>query len=402
MNASTQNIPDHVPTSRVVDFDIYDVPLHQGDYHLGLKQLHNPGIPDIFWTPRHGGHWIATRGDDIYHIFKDYQNFSSSNLQPMYRNDISVRMPPIMYDPPEHTGYRSLITPVLTPKAVENLGEKARQNSIELIEGFYQKGECEFITAFAQQLPIGIFMNIVELPASDREMLLAWAEQQVRPTDMEHRGHALEGLFGYARQKVVERRGKGGKDLITVLSEAKLNGQPLSDFDLESMLVMLLIGGLDTVASMMGFIAKFLADNPAHRKQLIDDPELCGKAADEFMRRFPIVNQGRTVTRDMVYKGVEMKKGDMIMMPTTLHGLDDRKFERPLEVDFNRPTPIHSTFGNGPHRCPGSYLARVELKVFMEEWLKRIPDFQVTPGKSVQVRAGVNATVTHLPLSWKP
>ena len=121
MDQATQNIPDHVPASRVVDFDIYDVPLHQGDYHLGLKQLHNPGIPDIFWTPRHGGHWIATRGDDIYHIFKDYQSFSSSNLQPMYRNDTSVRMPPIMYDPPEHTGYRSLITPVLTPKAVENL-----------------------------------------------------------------------------------------------------------------------------------------------------------------------------------------------------------------------------------------------------------------------------------------
>jgi cytochrome P450 len=175
----------------------------------------------------------------------------------------------------------------------------------------------------------------------------------------------------------------------------------MSDFHLESLLVMLLIGGLDTVASMMGFIGRFLAESPAHRKQLIDKPELIGKASDEFMRRFPIVNQGRTVARDFEYKGVQMKKGDMIMMPTALHGLDERKFERPLEVDFNRPTPVHSTFGNGPHRCPGSYLARVELRVFMEEWLKRIPDFRVKQGETVGFRAGVNATVTYLPLTWE-
>jgi cytochrome P450 len=399
--AMTQSyvVPPHVPERLVVDFDIYNVPPHQGDYHLALKQLHDPAVPEIFWSPRNGGHWIATRGDDIYHIFRQYEDFSSTRLQPLFRDE-DLQLPPIMFDPPQHTEFRNLITPVLTPKAVEGLGERARENAIALIEGFYPRGECEFIGEFAQQLPIGIFMNMVDLPATDRKMLLSWAEQQVRPTARDERDHGMDELFKYARAKIAERRAKPGKDLISTLSQARPNGKPLSDFHLESLVVMLLIGGLDTVASMMGFVGKFLATNPGHRKQLIEKPELIGKAADEFMRRFPIVNQGRTVTHDFEYKGVQMKKGDMIMMPTALHGLDDRKFDHPLEVNFNRPTPIHSTFGNGPHRCPGSYLARVELRVFMEEWLKRIPDFCIKPGESAGFRAGVNATVTYLPLAW--
>jgi cytochrome P450 len=150
----------------------------------------------------------------------------------------------------------------------------------------------------------------------------------------------------------------------------------------------------------MGFAAHFLAKNPAHRKQLVDNPELISKAVDELLRRFPIVNQGREVKQDYQYKNIPFKQGDMIVMLTTLHGLDERKFADPLTVDFNRPTPIHSTFGNGPHRCPGSNLGRTELKVFMQEWLKRIPDFQVKPGDKAGMRSGVNGTIYRLPLVW--
>ena len=112
----------------------------------------------------------------------------------------------------------------------------------------------------------------------------------------------------------------------------------------------------------MSFAALFLARSPEHRRQLVADPKLIPKAVDELLRRFPIVNQGRCVREDMVYKGVSMKAGEMIIMPTTLHGLDERAFADPLKVDFNRPTPMHSTFGNGPHRCPGSNLGRTELR----------------------------------------
>jgi cytochrome P450 len=151
----------------------------------------------------------------------------------------------------------------------------------------------------------------------------------------------------------------------------------------------------------MGFAARFLATSPAHRRELIDHPERIPAAVEELLRRFPVVNQGRVVVSDMVYKGVTMRAGDAMIMPTTLHGLDDRKFDDPMKVDFSRPTPIHSTFGNGVHRCPGSLLARTELKIFLEEWLKRIPDFRIKPGATAGVRAGVNATMHLLPLVWE-
>lgn len=401
MNHSVPDrVPSHVPSSLVHDFDLYAVEVEGGDYHGALKRLHDPGIPDIFWTPKNGGHWIATRGEDIYEIFKDSERFTSQKLVvPAERN--THRLPPIFLDPPEHTKYRALISPVLSPKAVSALAARAREQAIELIEGFYPRGECEFVSEFAQHLPIGIFMRMVDVPAEDREKLLAWADQQVRPTSEAEREQAFVAIFGYAAQKVKERRAAPGSDVISQLTRAQVDGRPITDEELIPMVSLLLIGGLDTVASAMGFAARFLAISPAHRRELIEHPERIPTAVEELLRRFPVVNQGRMVRNDMHYKGVEMKAGEMIVMPTTLHGLDERKFEDPMSVNFQRPNPIHSTFGNGAHRCPGSLLARTEMKIFLEEWLKRIPDFSIRPDATPGVRAGVNATLFELPLVWE-
>jgi len=394
-------LPAHVPQSLVYDFDLYNVEVVDGDYHAALKRLHEPGVPDIFWTPRNGGHWVATRGEDIYHIFKDSEHFSSRQLVvPRHRNP-PFPLPPIMLDPPEQAKYRSLFAPALSPKAVSPLGEGARALAIELIDGFYAKGECEFVGDFAQHLPIGIFMKMVDVPASDRDRLLHWADQQVRPTSDQESEESFHQLFAYAGQKVAERKANPGNDLISQLAEAQVDGQPITVEALTPMIFLLLVGGLDTVASAMGFAARFLAESPAHRRELIEHPERIPTAVEELLRRFPVVNQGRLVVSDMEYKGVAMRAGDQIILPTTLHGLDDRKFDDPLRVDFSRPTPIHSTFGNGAHRCPGSLLARTELKIFLEEWLKRIPEFRIKPGATAGVRAGVNATLYSLPLVWE-
>ncbi|MEO8804439.1 MAG: cytochrome P450 [Burkholderiaceae bacterium] len=392
--------PAHVPPGLVHDFDLYNVEVIDGDYHGGLKRLHEPGVPDIFWTPRNGGHWVATRGEDIYEIFKDSERFSSRQLVvPRHRNP-PMRLPPIFLDPPEQAKYRSLFAPALSPKAVSPLGEGARVLAIELIEGFLAKGECEFIGDFAQHLPIGIFMKMVDIPAADRDKLLRWADQQVRPADDHESEESFRQLFAYAGQKVAERKANPGSDLISQLTKAQVDGEPITVEALTPMIFLLLVGGLDTVASAMGFAARFLATSPEHRRELVEHPERIPNAVEELLRRFPVVNQGRVVVADMNYKGVDMRAGDQIIMPTTLHGLDDRKFDDPLRVDFSRPTPIHSTFGNGAHRCPGSLLARTELKIFLEEWLKRIPDFRIKPDATPGVRAGVNATLYSLPLMW--
>jgi cytochrome P450 len=396
-----ENVPSHVPAELVHDFDLYNVAVENGDYHAALKRLHDPGVPDIFWTPRNGGHWVATRGEDIYHIFKDYEHFSSNKLVVPRERNAPVPLPPISLDPPEQAKYRSLFAPALSPKAVSPLGEGARALAVELIEGFYPKGECEFVRDFAQHLPIGIFMRMVDVPSSDRAMLLHWADQQVRPTSEHERESSFHQLFAYAGQKVAERKAKPGSDLISQLTRSQVDGVPITAEALTPMIFLLLVGGLDTVASAMGFAARFLATSPSHRRELIDHPERIPNAVEELLRRFPVVNQGRIVVSDMEYKGVKMRAGDQIILPTTLHGLDDRKFDEPMRVDFSRPAPIHSTFGNGAHRCPGSLLARTELKIFVEEWLKRIPDFRIKPGTAPGVRAGVNATIYSLPLVWE-
>jgi len=395
------SLPSHVPQSLVRDFDLYDVKVVDGDYHSALKQLHEPGMPDIFWTPRNGGHWVATRGEDIYEIFKDSERFSSRQLVvPRHRNP-PFPLPPISLDPPEQAKYRALFAPALSPKAVSPLGEGARALAIELIEGFRARGECEFVSEFAQHLPIGVFMRMVDVPASDRDRLLEWADQQVRPTSEGAHDEAFKNLYAYAAQKVAERMANPGADLISQLTKGKIDGQPITAEQLSPMIFLLLVGGLDTVASALGFAARFLASSPGHRQELIEHPERIPGAVEELLRRFPVVNAGRVVVHDMEYKGVAMRAGDQIIMPTSLHGLDDRKFDDPMKVEFSRPTPIHSTFGNGAHRCPGSLLARTELKIFLEEWLKRIPNFRIKPGTTPGVRAGVNATLYSLSLIWE-
>ena len=394
-------IPAHVPADRVFDFDIYNPPGASEDFHLALKRLHDEGYPDIFWSPRNGGHWIAIRGEDIHKIFADHERFSNTVLTVPKSSAPPVPLYPIFADPPQHTVYRALINPALSPKAVAALETKARALAIKLVTDLQPRGQCDFVVDFAQHLPIEVFMSIVDVPATDRKQLLEWADGMVRPKEPGDVHVTIGKIFAYAAQKIAERRAHPGEDLITRLTRAEVNGRPLTDQEIVGMVSLILIGGMDTVVTAMSFAALFLARSPEHRRQLVADPKLIPKAVDELLRRFPIVNQGRCVRQDIESKGVAMKAGDMIIMPTTLHGLDERAFPNPLEVDFNRPTPLHSTFGNGPHRCPGSNLGRTELRVFLEEWLKRIPDFGLQPGGKIEMRSGVNGTLYGLPLQWR-
>jgi cytochrome P450 len=400
MSAPSPTVPEHVPPNLVFDSDIYNPPGAEQDFHLALKRMHDQGCPDIFWTPLRGGHWVIARGEDIHKIFNDHEHFSNFNLTVPKSGRPPMPLFPIFADPPDHTAYRALINPIFAPKAVAALETHARELAIRLIDALKPAGHCEFVSDFAQHLPIEIFMSIVDVPAADRTQLLEWADGMVRPKRREDVHHTIGKIFAYARARIAERRMKPGADLITTLSQAEVFGRAITDDEVIGMVSLILIGGMDTVVSAMSFAAHFLAGNPAHRRQLIEEPALIPKAVDEFLRRFPIVNQGRMVRSDYNYKGIAMKAGDMLIMPTTLHGLDERCFPNPLLVDFKRPTPIHSTFGNGPHRCPGSNLGRTEIKVFLQEWLKRIPDFRVAAGGKVGMRSGVNGTIYELPLEW--
>jgi cytochrome P450 len=181
-----------------------------------------------------------------------------------------------------------------------------------------------------------------------------------------------------------------------------VDGVRMTEADLLSMCTLLLIGGLDSVANTLGFVARFLADNPAHRRRLIEEPGIVSRAVEELLRRFPTVQAGagREVVHDTEFGGMSLKAGDILMAPTSMMNFGALDYENPLEVDFDRAVPAVGTFGNGPHKCPGANLARTEITIFLQEWLKRIPDFQVKPGATVEFMSGVNISYAALPLVW--
>ena len=393
--------PDHVPQDLVYKFDLYNIKPQNAEWQLAVRDLiHAEGVPDVFWTPCNGGHWVATRAPLIQEGLKDAARFSSRRITPIPGTNPNPPFVPLMIDPPDHTKYRNLIMPFLSPKEVNRLGEDARQLTIKLVDGFYEKGECEFIAEFATHLPIAIFMSIVDLPESDREPLLEIANTLVRGMDLEKQEKARMDMREYAMNLIHERRANPGKDLISAAATAEIEGERLSDDIMLGMVTLLLTAGLDTVASMLAFFTRFLADNPAYRKQLIDEPEIIPQAVEEMLRRFPIANLGRHVVDDTELGGVAMKAGDFILFPTAAFGMDAQHFENADAVDFNRANKIHETFGDGAHRCMGSMLARAELRVFLEEWLARIPDFSVKPGAELEVLNMGVAGISELPLVW--
>lgn len=396
MNAAVAEIPSHVPRELVVDFDFMNLPGHREDVHRAWQRAVQ-GAPDIFWTPRNGGHWVVVRADDIEVMQRDHEHFSYQAVTIPRQTD--VRLAPLEYDPPEHTALRAILSPAFGPKQMQDLQPDVRALCIELIDGFYARGECEFVGDFAKRLPIVVFLRLVDLPLADREHLLELTEMSVRGT-AEQRSRANEGLYLYVQKWIEQRRAVPGADLISRIVNATVGGQPLPPGQTFGMLVNVIFGGLDTVAASLSFVTRWLAENPQARQELIDNPALIPEAGEEFYRRFGIPQTARVITEDFVYKGVPFRKGEQVLVSKTLHGLDERRYPDPLKVDFKCRRAAHAAFGDGPHRCPGSFLARQELRIFLEEWLKRIPDFRIKPGARVETSSGMVNGVLSLPLVW--
>lgn len=391
-------IPAHVPPDLVRDVDLYNLAGADEDVHLAWKKVQDEN-PDIFYTPRYGGYWVVTRAALLDQIWPDHERFSSRHIS-IPRIEGAPAQLPIETDPPIHQYFRAPVSVALSPKAVRSLTDRARNLAVELIERLRPKGGCEFVHEFAAHLPMEIFLSIVELPSKDREWLIARAEIMTRGGQVEAKQQALGEVFGYLEKWIRERREHPGEDLLSRILQIQVGDRPITHQEALSECALVLFGGLDTVAGTMGFIARFLARNPEHRRRLVREPDLIPKAVEELLRRHSIPTISRVLTRDVAIGGVTMKAGDFVQLTTVLHGLDERAWPNPLEVDFDRDVHAHMAFGKGVHKCPGSNLARSEIRVFLEEWLKRIPEFSIAPGQRPVTATGSVAGVLHLPLVW--
>lgn len=395
--------PAHVPENLVVDFDLYAIPGSEDDVHLAFRRFQQNG-PDIFWTPHNGGHWVATRAEDIEVMQRDHERFSHRRITIPVMPPDSPRQLPLELDPPEHNAYRKPLTFALLPKVVATLEDKVRQTAIDLIEGLQPRGKCEFVADFAKVLPIVVFLDLVDLPREDRHYLLPITEDSVRGSTVEVRGAAHRAVGAYLQRYITARREKPGSDLLSILVNTEVDGQRIGLEEATAFATLVLFGGLDTVAGMLGFIARFLATHPEHRDDIaahLGDESFLRNAIEELVRVHGLANTARIVTRDFAYKGIDFRAGDAVLPANLFVGLDDRRIKDPLTVDFRRPAPApHATFGNGPHICPGAILARREIKIFLQEWLRRIPVFEIELGTKPVLVTGMVNGVLELRLRW--
>ena len=391
--------PAHVDPALVLDFDFWQPGPPGADPFLAWTSALQ-GKPPLVWTPRNGGHWLVTRGEDVPKIMSDHQRFSSKRITIGLEG--IPRGVPLEQDPPDHGPLRKLLMPAFTPRAVRGWADEAQTLAIELIEDLRAKGSCEFMRDFATQLPIIVFLKIMDLPLEHRPMLLEWFEAYVRSSDSETRLRGGERMHAYVVDLVERRLREPGSDVLSQALHAELgDGKRMSYEQGLGMAHTLLGGGLDTVAATMGWIAMFLAQNPEHRRALAEDPRRIPRAIDEFVRRYSVANVARVIRNDMDYEGTSLKAEERILMGTCIHGLDPDCFPDPLRVDFDRSDAYrNSNFSHGIHRCIGQVLAVQEIRIFIEQWLTRIGEFSLDPGVPPVMVTGVVHGLNQLGLRW--
>jgi len=396
---TTLPIPDHVPEHLVFDFDIYSAPELERDPHRTMVELlRSKKVPPVFFTPRNGGHWIIAGAVEGLDMLRDVERFSS---EPQY--NANSRKPwtlPNQSDPPQHTEYRRIINPAFVPRTVAGMEEHLKSLCGQMIDDLLPRGQCEFVEDFGKKFPVNVFLRMAGTPQSDREQLVELTEQVVRHPERAVREAAGHALGAYVMQSYGSRRDKPGEDLLSMVLQGRFQGRSLNQEELLGMGLLLFLGGIDRVSSTLSFVMLFLGRNPGHYRQLMQDPTAIGGAVEELIRTYSVASLQRGVRADTEYLGIQFRKNDKMFFMTQVYGMDQRRIKDPLRVDFARPVSPHLGFGAGPHRCIGSHLARTEVRIFLEEWTRRIPAFAVAAGPEIQARGGHVWSPVALPLLW--
>lgn len=348
------------------------------------------------------GYWLVTGQEDIRRVGQDWKTFSSAGgYQPNRPEDLPFLYPEES-DPPKHTAWRRALNPHLSPKAIENYDVQIREDCNVLIDGFIDRGECDFVSEFGAKLPgWAFFKNVMGVPVEDLDMLVAGVENGTFAPPEERAGH-FAGVFEYLGAYLAKRRDETPRgDMVdTIAAGVEYEpGVPCPWEDRVSVLVDLTFGGIATTTFVMAGAVHYLATHPDQRRELVANPEDIPRAVEEFVRVYPpVVALGRTCTRDVDVAGTEMKKDDFVMLMYSAANRDPRVVDNPTEIDLKRDSVLHSAFGVGVHRCIGSNLARLELKVTFEELLRRIPDFSLKPDTEPVYETGFLRTMKDLHL----
>lgn len=398
---SHANVPSHVSPDRVFEFDLYNDPRIMGELYDGYARVVREAPPDIFYTPLNGGHWVVTRMAIAEEIAKNYEIFSASEMQ-FPRMDPPVSFIPLNLDPPQSIPYRQILMPYFSPKSVAAMEPTIRQWAIHYIDKVAAQGHCDFLDDVAQHFPVTIFLEMMGFPLSKFEKFRVLADRFFKDMPDPER-YELAGQINMEMAELIEsRRNERKDDLVSVLLDAKIGDRSLTQEELQSMCFLLFLAGLDTVVNVMTMSYRTLAGLPDLQKRLREDASAIPGFVEEALRLHGVVNSPRIIAQDAERFGVTFKRGDMVLLLNPLYGRDERENNDALTVDVDRKHRKLFTFSTGPHLCIGHNLARSEIRIFTEEWFKRIPSFHVAKDFKPSFRAGTVMALRSLPLEWTP
>lgn len=332
-------------------------------------------------TDRYRGVYFPTRYGDVREIAYDPEHFSSRRVV-VREGDYRVNSPPITSDPPDHRPLRMVLIPPFTPQAVARLESQTRGVCNELIDDFIGNGVCDGAVDYAQHIPVRIIAHMLGIPATDGDRFRSWITMVLQDgiTNQTVLQQAEREIAAYFAEQIKLRRDRLGDDLVSFLISARQpNGEPFSDHEVLGALRLLLVAGTDTTWSAIGSAIWHLATVPADRERLVSEPELIPTAIEELLRAYAPVTMAREIVDDVAIGGCPMKRGEMVLLSFPAANRDPDKFSDADKVVIDRKENPHVAFGLGIHRCIGSNLARMEMRVAVEEWLKRLPDFRLDP-----------------------
>jgi cytochrome P450 len=369
------------------DFDHAD-PNYNPNAPKVWKELREGGCP-VAHSDRYGGMWVPLTHDTVQEIAYDTENFTSRAVvvgvgRP---GDLSLPAPiggapPITSDPPFHAMARRLLLPAFAPKKIEPWEPEIRRLCNDLLDrlGDVTPGETIIDAAieYAQHIPVNVIGRMLGFPEKDEDLFRKFVHDTLERIAEEpgsvDTGDEL-GLYIYAQ--IDDHRANPRDDLTSFLMGVELDGQPVNDEIVGGMIVLLLIAGIDTTWSAIGSSLWHLAQHPEDHQRLLDDPEVMTFALEEFLRAYAPVTMARLVAKDNDFHGCPMQKDDWVLLPFPAANRDPLKFEDPDMFLVDRQENRHAAFGLGIHRCLGSNLARLELKVAIEEFIKRFPSFEL-------------------------
>ena len=334
----------------------------------------------IAHTGRYLGVYLPTRYEDVRAVAYDTEHFSSRRvIVREVRPEQLIPSPPITSDPPHHKFAKQLLLPPFTPDEMVRLKPRAQAICNELIDKFIAAGSCDAAQQYTRHVPVRVIAHMLGVPEADGDLFIKWIHEilELGITDEATLMKAVQEMTRYFAAHIEERKAKPTPDLIATMMQARQNGEPLTDAHVLGSLRLLLIAGIDTTWSAIGAALWHLAKTPADRRRLVAEPELMPVAIEELLRAYAPVTMAREVVKDTEINGCPMKVGNMVLLSFPAANRDPQMFPDADKVIIDRRENRHAAFGLGIHRCVGSNLARMEITVAVEEFLKRIPEFSL-------------------------